>query len=110
MTSQQVSAKQAGVAEIHELWRAQPADHVWIDVRQPEEWAEGTIPGVQRIQLGELPAALDQLDKNKTYVIVCRSGGRSGRACQAMEQAGFKQLINFAGGMLAWYQAGHPTE
>ena len=110
MNSKQAGIRQAGLQEIYALWREQPAEHVWIDVRQPEEWAEGTIPGVKRIQLGQLPQQLDTLDKSKTYVCVCRSGGRSGRACQALEQAGFGKLINFDGGMLAWYQAGYPTE
>lgn len=95
---------------IYQLYQQQPADHVWIDVRQPEEWEEGTIPGTQRIMLSELPEELASLDPDKTYVMVCRSGGRSGRACQAMQEAGFDKLINFDGGMLAWYDAGHPLE
>ncbi|PKL75187.1 MAG: rhodanese [Candidatus Melainabacteria bacterium HGW-Melainabacteria-1] len=100
--------RQVGLKEIYSLWRERPSDHVWIDVRQPEEWAEGTIPGVERIQLGQLPQALAQLDPSKTYVCVCRSGGRSGRACQILAAAGFSKLINFEGGMLSWYAARYP--
>lgn len=102
--------KQAYVDEIHTLYEQQPADHVWIDVRQPEEWEEGTIPGAEQIMLSELPDHLDRLDKSKTYVMVCRSGGRSNRAAEAMADAGFEHLINFNGGMLAWYEAGYPLE
>ncbi|PKL75963.1 MAG: rhodanese, partial [Candidatus Melainabacteria bacterium HGW-Melainabacteria-1] len=80
-----MAIKQAGRDEIYKIYTEQPADTVWIDVRQPEEWAEGTIPGIQRIMLAELPERLGELDKQKTYVMVCRSGGRSGRATQAME-------------------------
>lgn len=104
-----MTIQQAGLDEIYGLYRERTADQIWIDVRQPQEWAEGTIPDIQRIQLDQLPQALSTLDKDKTYVMVCRSGGRSGRACQTMEQAGFTKLINFDGGMLSWYQAGFPT-
>ncbi len=102
--------KQARVEDIYQLYQQQPADYVWIDVRQPEEWDEGTIPGVERIMLGELPDRLDELDKSKTYVMVCRSGGRSNRAAEHMAEEGFDKLINFDGGMLSWYAAGYPTE
>ena len=100
--------RQADLKEIHQLFQARTPEQIWIDVRQPEEWAEGTIPGVRRISLGALPQHLGALDKAKTYVLVCRSGGRSAKACQAMERAGFGRLINFAGGMRTWYQAGYP--
>lgn len=110
MNRNQASIRQAGLQDIYSLWRAQVADQVWIDVRQPQEWAEGTIPGVRRIPLGELQQAMGSLDKNKTYVCVCRSGSRSGRACQALAAAGFEKLINFDGGMLAWSAKGYQTE
>lgn len=102
--------KQASVQDIHTLYQQKPADHVWIDVRQPEEWEEGTIPGTERIMLAELPDRIAELDKDKTYVMVCRSGGRSNRAAEHMAQEGFTKVINFNGGMLAWYAAGYETE
>lgn len=104
------SIKQAKAPEVYDLYQQQDPETIWIDVRQPEEWAEGTIPGAERISLAELPEQLSGLDQAKTYVLVCRSGGRSGRASQAMADAGFTQLINFDGGMLAWYEAGYPLE
>ena len=83
---------------------------VFIDVRQPEEWEDGVIPGAKKIMLAELPEHLDALDKDATYIIVCRSGARSGRAAQVMESEGFSHPVtNFDGGMLAWYDEGHPT-
>ncbi|MFD0772143.1 rhodanese-like domain-containing protein [Bacillus sp. CGMCC 1.60114] len=72
-----------------------------IDVREVEEVAEGKIPGVLHIPLGLLEFRMHELDKNKEYVIVCRSGGRSSRAVQFLESHGF-QVINMNGGMLAW--------
>ncbi|MGG0186756.1 rhodanese-like domain-containing protein [Bacillus rhizoplanae] len=72
-----------------------------IDVREVEEVAEGKIPGVLHIPLGLLEFRMHELDKNKEYVIVCHSGGRSSRAVQFLESQGF-QVINMNGGMLAW--------
>ncbi|MEI4831250.1 rhodanese-like domain-containing protein [Bacillus sp. FJAT-53711] len=72
-----------------------------IDVREVEEVVEGKIPGVLHIPLGLLEFRMHELDKNKEYVIICRSGGRSSRAVQFLESQGF-QVINMNGGMLAW--------
>ncbi|CAG9613189.1 Sulfurtransferase [Bacillus rhizoplanae] len=72
-----------------------------IDVREVEEVAEGKIPEALHIRLGLLEFRMHELDKNKEYVIVCRSGGRSSRAVQFLEGQGF-QVINMNGGMLAW--------
>lgn len=72
-----------------------------IDVRETSEVAQGIIPGAINIPLGLLEFKLHDLDKNKEYIMVCRSGGRSGQACQFLDSHGFK-TINMAGGMLAW--------
>lgn len=100
--------KNETVEQIYARYEAQ--QDVFIDVRQPEEWEEGVIPGAKTIMLAELPEHLDKLDKDASYVMVCRSGGRSGRAQQMMAAAGFSQVVNFDGGMLAWYDEGHPTD
>ncbi|EDL64223.1 rhodanese-like domain-containing protein [Bacillus sp. SG-1] len=72
-----------------------------IDVREDDEVAEGKIPGAVHIPLGSVESRMNELDKSKEYVMVCRSGGRSGRACQLLESQGF-EVINMNGGMLAW--------
>ncbi|RFU69259.1 rhodanese-like domain-containing protein [Peribacillus saganii] len=72
-----------------------------IDVREVEEVAEGKIPGAVNIPLGLVEFRMHKLDKSKEYIMVCRSGGRSGRASQFLESQGFK-VINMTGGMLAW--------
>lgn len=72
-----------------------------IDVREVEEVAEGKIPEALHIPLGLLEFRMHELDKQKEYVIVCHSGGRSSRAVQFLESYGF-QVINMNGGMLAW--------
>ncbi|MED3649430.1 MULTISPECIES: rhodanese-like domain-containing protein [Heyndrickxia] len=72
-----------------------------IDVREHEEVAEGMIEQAKHIPMGEIPDSLDQLDKNKEYIMICRSGGRSGRVCEYLHQNGYK-VINMEGGMLNW--------
>jgi len=72
-----------------------------IDVREAEEVAEGKIPGAVNIPLGLVEFRMNELDKNKEYIMVCRSGGRSGRATEFLEGRGFN-VINMEGGMLAW--------
>jgi rhodanese-related sulfurtransferase len=72
-----------------------------IDVREDEEVAQGKIPGARHIPLGELPDRLDDIDKKKHHVMVCRSGGRSGKACAFLSNQGY-DVTNMAGGMLDW--------
>ncbi|MFS0637909.1 rhodanese-like domain-containing protein [Mesobacillus foraminis] len=72
-----------------------------VDVREVDEVAAGKIPGAVHIPLGLLEFRMHELDKSKEYIMVCRSGGRSGRACQLLDSHGYN-IINMAGGMLAW--------
>jgi len=72
-----------------------------IDVREVDEVAEGKIPGAINIPLGLLEFRMNELDKNKEYTMVCRSGGRSGQATKFLESYGYK-VVNMTGGMLAW--------
>lgn len=72
-----------------------------IDVREASEVAEGKIPEAIHIPLGLLEFRLQDLDKAKEYIMVCRSGGRSGQASLFLEGQGFT-VINMTGGMLAW--------
>ncbi|MFD2627668.1 rhodanese-like domain-containing protein [Oceanobacillus kapialis] len=72
-----------------------------VDVREDEEVAKGKIPEAKHIPLGQIPERLAELDENVHYYMVCRSGGRSGNACQFLTQNGYK-VTNMAGGMLDW--------
>ncbi|MFK9093697.1 rhodanese-like domain-containing protein [Bacillus salipaludis] len=72
-----------------------------IDVREVDEVRAGKIPGALNIPLGLVEFRMHELDKSKEYLMVCRSGGRSGRAAQFLESYGFK-VINMDGGMLDW--------
>ncbi|MGG1678542.1 rhodanese-like domain-containing protein [Neobacillus sp. NRS-1170] len=72
-----------------------------IDVREVDEVAAGKIPGAVNITLGLVEFRMHELDKSQEYILVCRSGARSGRATQFLESYGFN-VINMTGGMLAW--------
>lgn len=72
-----------------------------LDVREPEEWEQGHIPGAKHIPLAELPMRLNELDPAKETVVVCRSGNRSGKACDYLSARGHK-VVNMAGGMKEW--------
>lgn len=101
---------QMSVNEVFEIYEDKNNDYVFIDVREPNEWEAGVIPGVQKISLGDIPDKLDSLDKDKKYIMVCRSGGRSNAASSMMIEKGFNNVSNFQGGMLDWYDSGFPTE
>lgn len=72
-----------------------------IDVRETAEVAAGKIPGAIHIPLGLLEFRMSELDKSKEYIMVCRSGGRSGQATSFLENQGYK-VTNMNGGMLDW--------
>jgi rhodanese-related sulfurtransferase len=73
-----------------------------IDVREPDEVAEGMIAGAKHIPLGELPERYKEIADNGEIIFVCRSGNRSGRACEYMQSLGYSGLKNMTGGMLAY--------
>lgn len=80
---------------------------VVLDVRSPAEVSEGVIPGHIMINMmsPSFRNKIEQLDKSKTYLVYCRSGNRSGQACQLMANMGFEQLYNLRGGIGAWNSA-----
>ena len=86
--------------EVEEKLNAKEKIHL-IDVREVDEVKEGTIPGVIHIPLGLLEARMPELNKKNVYIMVCRSGGRSGSAAQFLEGYGF-QVLNMVGGMNDW--------
>lgn len=84
---------------------------VMIDVREPHEWAQQALGNVEKISLGILQFKLPELEylKDKEVVMICRSGGRSGRATTYMQSMGFQNVRNLTGGMLAWKAEIDPT-
>ena len=77
---------------------------VKIDVREDIELEFGIIEGAIHIPMQSVPGQLNELEQHKetTVVVICRSGRRSDQIGQFLEQMGFKDVINLAGGMNAW--------
>jgi sulfur-carrier protein adenylyltransferase/sulfurtransferase len=79
-----------------------PGSFQIIDVRQPGEYADGHLPGAILIPLAELPKRIDELATDLNTIVYCRSGARSGAACQLLTDLRFRNVLNLQGGMLRW--------
>ncbi len=94
-----------GIAQItpEELKRRQDAgeDVFVLDVREPWEYKIANIGG-HLLPLGELQQRVGELDKDQKIVTQCKAGGRSQQAAEILQQAGFQQVENLAGGITAW--------
>jgi hydroxyacylglutathione hydrolase len=79
-----------------------------LDVRQPDEWASGHAPGAQFITGAELPSRVDEVPRDRTVLVVCGSGFRSGVSASLLRREGHDDVINLLGGMTAWTAADLP--
>ncbi len=85
-------------------------DFQLIDVRQPDEHDFAKIEGAKLIPLGEIMKRMDEIDETKETVIHCKMGGRSAKAIEAMQRAGFTgDLKNLKGGITAWSNEVDPS-
>lgn len=80
-----------------------------LDVRQPEEWAQGHIDGGILIPLGELESRISEIPTDRDVLIICRSGNRSTQARELLRSAGLTRTTSIMGGMNAWLAAGLPV-
>lgn len=100
--------EEIGAAELKRRLDAGEALEI-LDVREPHEWAICRIPGARLVPLGSLAGRAHELDPARTYVLQCRSGHRSATAATLLRQAGFRQVLNLRGGVLAWAREVDPT-
>jgi rhodanese-related sulfurtransferase len=82
-----------------------------LDVRTPDEFNEGHIANAVNIDYysDSFRGDLDRLDKDKTYLLYCRSGSRSGRVLPLMGELGFERVYNMGGGFVQWEMKGFPA-
>lgn len=87
-------------------------DVVVLDVRTEDEFKAGHIPGAKNIDfMGEdFAKQLAALDKSKTYLVHCASGGRSGRSLKVFNEQKFQSILHLNQGFKAWEGAGKPVE
>jgi rhodanese-related sulfurtransferase len=83
-----------------------------LDVRTPEEFTEGHIPGAMNVDYNgsDFKDKIAQLDKNQKYNVYCRSGKRSAASSQILVESGFKNVVNLNGGIMAWQAGNYPVE
>jgi hydroxyacylglutathione hydrolase len=92
-----------------EAIRQNPAVYL-LDVREPDEYAAGHIPGITLIPMGEVAARLDELPRDKEIIVTCRTGNRSSQVADLLREQGFTNVHNMTGGIVAWEEAGYPVE
>jgi glyoxylase-like metal-dependent hydrolase (beta-lactamase superfamily II)/rhodanese-related sulfurtransferase len=90
-------------------WRADSGAIV-IDVREPEEYERGHLPGAIHIPQADLALFLDQLEKSKPYLIACAGGVRSLRSAHYLQWAGYRDVVSLDGGTEGWANEGLPLE
>ncbi len=83
-------------------------DGVVLDVRTPEEVAQGVISGAKVIDFkgADFDQQIGSLDKSKPYFVYCASGGRSGKTATLMKEKGFTNVYSLEGGLTAWKEQG----
>jgi rhodanese-related sulfurtransferase len=85
---------------------------VVLDIRTPREFAAGHIKDAKNIdyRASDFAEKIGKLDKSKTYVVHCASGGRSTRSLPAFKKLGFKSVVHLDDGFGGWEKAGQPVE
>ncbi|UCZ51517.1 rhodanese-like domain-containing protein [Bacillus shivajii] len=98
----------AGVEEINtnqlaEMMNSEAHEDVfYVDVREEHEFNDGHIEGMANVPLSQLENRYEEIPKDQTAVIICRSGNRSMQAINILKDNGYVDLINVKGGMLKW--------
>lgn len=95
--------------DIRVLASAHADGAVVVDVREPDEYVAGHIPGAWLVPLGELSDRIDGLPRHRRVHLVCASGSRSLLAADWLSREGF-DAVSVAGGTQAWQSAGYPVE
>ena len=94
--------------DLRTLASAHAGGAVVLDVRNPDEYNAGHVPGAKLIPLGELSARQDEIPGGDPIYVICATGGRSLAATKAMIEAVYR-AVSVMGGTKAWIEAGHPV-
>jgi rhodanese-related sulfurtransferase len=96
--------------EVHEVnlaeLRARPDDAVLLDVREPDEFFDGHVPGAINLPQAELAGRLHDVPRDRPIFVICQGGFRSLRAAQFLAQCGLSDVVSVKGGTGAWRAAG----
>ena len=108
MTARTLTGVSVPEIDIADAARRHAAGTPVIDVREPDEYTEGHVPGAPLIPLGEVMERVDEFPATDEVLIICKAGGRSMKAAQYLRGQGI-DAVNIAGGTMAWIDAGHPV-
>ncbi len=102
----QPTPAEVSVAEVDGLLRE---GAVLLDVREAWEVAQAHIEGMRWIPMGEVEARYQEIPRDRTVVVYCASGQRSGKVTRWLRERGYDRVFNLVGGILAWQNAGRPV-
>jgi rhodanese-related sulfurtransferase len=84
-------------------------DLILLDVREPDELAIASIPWALAIPMGDVPVRLEELPKDKPIAVLCHGGTRSARVTKFLNENGYPDAVNVAGGIRAWSSTIDPS-
>ena len=89
-----------------------PEPPLLVDVREPDEWSEGHIPGAVHVPRGYLESRIEQSapDRSRPVVVYCAGGARSAFAAKTLEELGYENVVSLAGGFTDWKRNGFPID
>lgn len=109
MTTSAVAADVTPAQVAAQLREPQTAPFL-LDVRTPQEFAEGRVPGAKNVPVRELAARLAEVPQNRPVVVYCHSGGRAKLASNLLRERGYRNVREMTGSMLAWEAQQLPVE
>ena len=91
--------------------RARGEKAVYLDVREPNEWNLGRLPGAMHIPRGTLETKVEAaIPRDRKVVIYCAGGNRSALAADTLQQMGYGDVVSMSGGFTGWAQSGGDVE
>ena len=88
----------------------EPGGPLLVDVREPDEYAMVRVPGAVLVPLSEFASRFEELPRDRPLLVMCAAGKRSLVAADHLRRAGYPDVANVEGGIIAWQRAGHPVE
>jgi rhodanese-related sulfurtransferase len=104
MLTSSPTVREVGIEELE----ARPQEVALLDVREPEEYAHGHVPGAVNLPQADLATRLAEVPPDRPVYLICQGGFRSLRAAQFLRQRGFADVVSVKGGTQAWRAAGKP--
>jgi molybdopterin/thiamine biosynthesis adenylyltransferase/rhodanese-related sulfurtransferase len=89
-----------------------PESPLFVDVREPDEWEEGHLPGAVHVARGHLESRIEHAapDRTRPIVVYCQAGARSAFAAKSLQELGYEHVVSLAGGYTDWKRNGFPTQ